>query len=95
MDNSPESDPVSAAERRDRRRKSTNVKIEVSVETTSLEGQTQNLSGAGVFFFSESDLRVRVSLEQEGGPVERTGRLVRVERMSEDSTGFAIEFDPA
>jgi hypothetical protein len=95
MDNSPESESVSAADRRDRRRKSTDLKIEVSVETGSLEGQTQNLSAAGVFFFSESDLRVRVSLEQEDGPIERSGRLVRVERMNEDSTGFAIEFDPA
>ena len=95
MDNSPEPDEVGVDERRGKHRKAASSRIEVSVETGSLVGQTQNTSSAGVFFFSESNLRVRVRIEQEGGLLERTGRLVRVERMSEDSTGFAIEFDPA
>ena len=88
-----EPDQVAAAERRDKRRNPAKTQIEVRVETSSLAGKTQNLSRAGVFFFSDSDLRVQVTIEQEDGPLERTGRLVRVERMSEESTGFAIEFD--
>ena len=68
--------------------------MELTVETDSLSGRTQNLSGAGVFLFSDSPLRVSVSIDQDGETLTRQGRLVRVERMNADSTGYAIEFDP-
>ena len=95
METRPEHGEVAEGERRDGRRMDTRTKVELVVETHSLTGLTQNLSPAGVFLFSEAPLRVRVELEQDGEMVTRTGRLVRVERMSEVSTGFAIEFDAA
>ena len=93
MEPTPQQPDVAAADRRDKRRRTTNSKVELTVETTALSGRTENLSGAGVFLFSDSPLRVSVAIEQDGETLTRSGRLVRVERMNADSTGYAIEFD--
>jgi len=82
-------------DRRRNRREETHVGIRVKVETESFGGRTQNVSPGGVFFFSPDHVRVSVELEEGGEVVTRHGRLVRVERMNEDTAGFAIEFDRA
>ena len=87
-------EPSSTAdERRHGGRSETRVAISVKVDTDEFTGRTQNVSQGGVFFFSDNQLRVTVELEQDGDQVTRHGRLVRVERMNEETTGFAIEFD--
>ena len=58
----------------------------------SFEGVADNLSETGVFFTSGQRLRVTVELEEPDGVQVRTGSLVRVQRMSPESIGYAIEF---
>ena len=65
--------------------------LKLTMETSDLQGTTENVSGIGVLFFTEGS--IRVSVELDGGEV-RQGRLVRVQRMSLENTGFAVEFDP-
>ena len=91
----PEHDPQAAQAALDERRRAERVDhrapLKLSLETSELQGTTENISGVGVLFFTEGSLRV--SVELEGGKV-RSGRLVRVQRMSLENTGFAVEFDP-
>ena len=84
---------TATGERRRKPRKESVSALRLSVESCSLEGVTENVSGIGVLFFAEGDLRVSVELEENGARVTRTGRLVRVQRMSLENTGFAVEFD--
>ena len=56
-------------------------------------GLSDNLSEGGVFFTSPERVRVKVELEVDGVRREFRGALVRVQRMSAESTGYAIEFD--
>ena len=69
--------------------------IRLTIESTAISGTCENISDVGVLFFAEEDLQVSVELEENGRKVTRTGRLVRVQRMSLDNTGFAVEFDDA
>jgi hypothetical protein len=85
-------DQATGERRRDDRREY-HVGINVQVDTAEFAGRTQNVSQAGVFFFSGDQLCVTVELEQDGERVRRKGHLVRVERMNAETTGFAIEFD--
>ena len=80
-------------ERRRSTRTESEVGLRVILETSEFAGRAENTSQAGVFFFSNAPLRVRVEIMQDGKPQTFTGQLVRVERLSKDSTGFAIEFD--
>jgi hypothetical protein len=80
-------------ERRRSERLEADAGITVQVDSTRFGGRTRNISQAGVFFFSGDRLRVTVAIEQGGETVVHGGHLVRVERMNEDTTGFAIEFD--
>jgi len=89
----PSENRIAADDRRGDRRRSVRARVEVELQAQVLTGETENLSGAGVFFFSDAPLAVRVRVEQEDGTVERRGRLVRLERMNERTTGFAVEFD--
>ena len=50
--------------------------------------------GHALLFFSEEGLRVRVEVHEDEGTRSYLGRLIRLQRMSESSTGLAIEFDP-
>ena len=68
--------------------------LEMTVETAQLVGTTDNLSSIGVLFFSDDPLRVSIRVEVEGEEKLISGRLVRVQRMSDQSTGFAVEFEP-
>ena len=68
--------------------------LTLRLTTDSIRGITDNLSQIGVLFFSQEPLRVEVEVVDGDGETHvRTGRLVRVQRMSEANTGFAVEFD--
>lgn len=80
-------------ERRASSRTSASLPMRITLSPPSFEGRAENLSNAGVFFFSSDRLRVSVEIETDGELQVRSGVLVRVQRMSEDTTGYAIEFD--
>ena len=82
-------------ERRRARRLTNRGRVKLSLVTHELEGRAENVSQSGVLFFSEGDLRVSVEVEENGTTRQRTGRLVRVQRMRGDRFGWAVEFDPA
>jgi hypothetical protein len=80
-------------ERRKSNRRDSDVHLEVEVESRTIEGRAENISSAGVFFFADGPLQVNVKIVQDGHSQTYTGKLVRVERLSPETTGFAIEFD--
>ena len=84
---------TSLGERRRETRRDTDIQLGVDIDTTAIEGQAENISTAGVFFFSREPLQVTVRITQGGRAQSYAGKLVRVERLSPETTGYAIEFD--
>lgn len=85
---------TSLDDRRLRERRPSSAPLRVRLETDAIEGVSDNLSEAGVFFTSGERLRVTVEIDDPGGGRRvLSGHLVRVQRMSADSTGYAIEFE--
>ena len=89
----PEENATDVSERRSDTRQHADAEIRVEVSTDKFGGRAENLSQAGVFFFSGDKMRVQVEFEEEGKVQTRTGHLVRVERLSQDTIGYAIEFE--
>ncbi len=90
---SPTNEPPSLEERRSTQRGSSESPIRIIFEEPGFEGRADNLSEAGVFFSSRARLRVNVTIERDGKSVRRSGTLVRVQRLSAETTGYAIEFE--
>ena len=67
--------------------------VRVHIEATVLEGQSENVSSAGILVFTDQPLEVTIEIDADEGNETRRGRLVRVQRMTETNTGLAIEFD--
>jgi hypothetical protein len=91
-------DPLPATHTADQRRaarRSIEVPIHLRVDGAGIAGVTDNVSAAGVMFFAEEALRVTVEIEEGDRKRIYTGRLVRAQKMSDTTTGFAVEFDPA
>jgi len=85
---------TSLDDRRSGERRRLDAPLRVRLETEVFGGVCDNLSEAGVFFTSPERVRVTVELsDAEGGRRVLSGHLVRVQRMSPDSTGYAIEFE--
>jgi len=85
---------TSLDERRAGERRPSSAPLRVRLETGAFVGVSDNLSEAGVFFTSGERLRVTVEIDEPGGGRRiLSGHLVRVQRMSADSTGYAIEFE--
>jgi hypothetical protein len=94
--NQPDESALSLSDRRRSDREESNSHVRVTIDAATFGGKAENVSPAGVFFFSTEQIRVRVELTDETGVLKHcTGRLRRVERMSDDETGFAIQFDRA
>ena len=89
----PEERATGIGERRRTVRRDTDIQLRIAVDTENIRGRAENISQAGVFFFSGDTLRVTVHIEQDGATKAYPGQLVRVERLSPETTGFAIEFD--
>jgi hypothetical protein len=89
-----EQDPsLMSANRRRADRRTSEARITLRVRSEAIEGVTDNLSHIGVLFFTEDPLRVEIEVDEEGALRTFSGRLVRLQRMSERNTGFAVEFD--
>ena len=87
------SSPVQDARAQERR--AIEAPVRLRIDSASIQGTSDNLSSAGLLFFTEEPLRVTVEVEEDGETKSYRGRLLRVQRMSESSTGLAVEFDPA
>jgi len=91
-DSKPDGSLATGGRRRAARRESS-ASLRVFVETAEFDGQADNFSPHGVFFFSDEHVRVRVEVEEEGRKKSYTGKLVRVQQINADESGFAVEFD--
>ena len=85
---------TSTADQRRNSRKILEAPVAMRLETSALTGQSDNISRAGLLFFTEEPLRVTVEVQESSGPRTYRGKLIRLLRMSETSTGLAVEFDP-
>lgn len=90
---SPEDKRLALEDQRRNPRRQSQARIHVSLETGSFGGQAENISTAGVFFFSQDRIRVHVEVIENGVVKTYPGRIVRMEPISETHTGFAIEFE--
>jgi hypothetical protein len=88
------SENTSTADQRRNDRRAFEAPVRMRLETRELTGQSENLSRAGLLFFTYEPLRVSVEVQEPNGVRTYSGRLIRVQRMSESATGLAIEFDP-
>jgi len=86
-------EPTSTADQRRNDRRALEAPVKMRLETAELRGQSENLSRAGLLFFSDEPLRVTVEVDEPGGKRTYRGRLIRVQRMSEQATGLAVEFE--
>src|SRR5690242_18044463 len=88
----PQGAPAASDRRTDKRRRSAG-KVDLSIEAAEIEGEMDNVSPSGVLFFTAAELRVRVRFQENGQQIERSGRLVRAQRVRPGHVGWAIEFD--
>jgi hypothetical protein len=88
-----ETPPTQQGERRAIVRSGVSAALRITLENPTFAGRADSIGNAGVFFFSPDRLRVRVEYQENGEPRARTGYLVRVQRMSAETNGYAIEFD--
>lgn len=84
------------ADRRIARRKPSEATLEARIEACTLEGTVDNTSKTGILFFTGEELCVRLEIREANGQTsQRTGRLVRMQRLQPGQNGWAVEFDPA
>ena len=83
----------STKDQRRQTRDSVETQVTLRLETDAVEGVSDNLSEAGIMFFTDEPLRCTVEVKTEDGSRSFGGRIVRVQRMSEENTGLAVEFD--
>ena len=86
-------DNTGTADQRRTNRRALEARVDMRIETSALTGQSDNISRAGLLFYSEQPIRVAVEVAEENGSRTYHGRLIRLQRISDSSTGLAIEFD--
>ncbi len=89
----PEETATNVKDQRRARRFAVEATVRMSFDADAIEGISDNVSQVGLMFFTEQPLRVKVDIEEEGGRRQRTGRLMRLQRLNDTNTGLAIEFD--
>lgn len=67
----------------------------VRIDATSIAGTAENVSPSGLLFFSHDCPRVEVEVVEPGHTRVLHGRLVRMQRMRGNATGYAVEIDGA
>ncbi len=83
----------STSDRRSSDREELEAPVRMSLELGHIGGVSDNLSPAGVLFFTEDPIRVRLEIDKGGETQSFQGRLIRVQQMNEATTGLAVEFD--
>ena len=86
-------DSVGTTDQRRTDRRALEAGVTMRFETSQLVGQSDNISRAGILFYSDQPVRVTIELSDPSGPRTYRGRLIRLQRMSESNTGLAVEFD--
>lgn len=86
-------DNTGTADQRRTHRRTLEAQVTMRLETGALSGQSDNISRAGLLFFSDQPIRVTVEVVEATGPRIYQGRLIRLQRISDASTGLAVEFD--
>jgi hypothetical protein len=89
---SPNPAPLPDGDRRRKPRRDTDLLLEIRLDPKTLAGRAENVSTGGVFFFVHEPVEVTVTFLEDGQRKSHTGRLVRAERLSAETTGFAVEF---
>jgi hypothetical protein len=89
-----EHNTTGTADQRRKSRRSLEASVTMRLETPVLSGLGDNISRAGLLFFTDEPIRVTVEVQEENGTRSYRGCLIRLQRMSESSTGLAVEFDP-
>ena len=84
---------VGTADQRRTDRRALEAGVTMHLETSVLVGQADNISRAGILFYSDQPVRVTIELAEPSGTRTYHGHLIRLQRMSEASTGLAVEFD--
>ena len=67
--------------------------VSIRVASDAIVGSGQNVSEQGVFFVSETPIKVSVEIGGRDAPM--TGELVRIENMGAGVVGIAVKFDDA
>ena len=65
--------------------------VTIRVDGEAIVGSGQNVSDQGVFFVSETPIKVTVEIGGRDGTM--TGELVRIENMGAGAVGIAVKFD--
>jgi hypothetical protein len=68
--------------------------VMLRIEGASIAGTAANVSDTGLLFFSLDCPRVEVEVVESGHSRRLHGRLVRMQTMRGNSTGYAVQFDP-
>lgn len=89
----PDQRPATTLDARRAERQTLETPVTLRLEADSIEGLSDNLSEAGIMFFTDQPVRCVVELAGPQGPRRYTGRIVRLQRMNETNTGLAVEFD--
>lgn len=85
---------TSTADQRRTDRKALDAEVTMRLDTTALTGQSDNISRAGILFYSDQPIRVTIEVNEPSGRRTCQGRLIRLQRISDTNNGLAVEFDP-
>jgi len=86
-------DHTGTADQRRTHRRALEGQVSLRFETGTLAGQGDNISRAGLLLYTDQPIRVTVEVEEAGGARTYQGRLIRVQRIGDETTGLAIQFD--
>lgn len=89
----PDQRPSTTLDARRAERQALETPVTLRLEADHIEGLSDNLSEAGIMFFTDQPVRCVVEVAGPGGTRRHTGRIVRLQRMNETNTGLAVEFD--
>jgi hypothetical protein len=86
-------DTTGTADQRRTNRKALEAQVSMRLETDHVVGQSDNISRAGILFYSDQPIRVTIEVAEPSGLRTYHGRLIRLQRISDTNTGLAVEFD--
>jgi hypothetical protein len=88
-----EDTPTTAVDARRAARETIETDVLLRFEAAGIEGQSDNMSGAGILFFTDQPIRCVVEVGRGNAKRRYRGRVVRLQRMNETNTGLAVEFE--
>ena len=80
-------------ERRQSQRQSMQSRVHLTFDAADIEGRAENLSHTDVFFCATGGLSVTVEIEEDGVVKRARGEVVRLQRLANGKTSWAIEFE--